>query len=104
MPETRTLSPWMAPCTLSLESLISFTIALAFSDSMPWAKVSSCCTVLPLCSTGPYLTPRRLMPRLASFSTRTSRAASRRCSVELRIWIPFSFSFFSTWVSVPLKS
>ena len=94
----------MAPCTLSFVSLISLTMALAFSDSIPWTKVKSCCTTFPLCSTFPYFTPRKLTPRLASFCTRTSRAASRRFSVELRIWMPFSLSFFSRCVSVPLKS
>src|SRR5207302_175479 len=63
-----------------------------------------CFSSLPLCSTLPYFTPRRLTPRLASFCTSTSRAASRRCSVELRIWMPCSLSFFSRCVSVPLKS
>src|SRR6202022_1160963 len=106
LPETRTASPWMAPCTLSFESLISLTIAFAFSTSSPCWKVSVWSCSFPDCSTFPYFTERKEMPRLAIFCTSTSRAASSRCSVEERSLMPFSFSVCtrSSAVSVPLKS
>ncbi len=84
---------------------MALTIAFAFSVSMPCEKVSSCETYLPLCSRLPYLSPRSGTPRLANFSTSTARAASRRCSVLLRTFNPFSgAATFSSVVSVPLKS
>ena len=47
-PETRTASPWMLACTLSLLSLISRTIFLPSSVSMPTLTLISSLTLLPL--------------------------------------------------------
>ena len=46
-PATRTKSPWIDACTLSLLSLIFFTISRAFSVGMPCCSVISCFTVEP---------------------------------------------------------
>ncbi|MOA50931.1 hypothetical protein D3C78_1740110 [compost metagenome] len=102
-PVTRTASPWMLACTLSLPSLISATIFFASSVSMPSLTVTVWVALLPpTCFTSPYSRQRTSMPRLASLPSRMSMIcwiwnSASPCRV-------ITFSFSSRLALVPLKS
>ncbi len=72
-PDTRTVSPWIEPCSLSLLSFSSLTMRLASSCSTPVRTVTDCLTLLPeIFSTLPYLSERMSTWRLASLPVRMS--------------------------------
>ncbi len=103
LPDTRTASPWIDACTLSLLSLIALTIFFASSCSTPSRTVIACFTLLPeTFSTSPCLSARMSTPRLVSLAVRMSvicdsLKSSSACSVS-------TFSLLSTRASDPLKS
>src|SRR5690606_34282478 len=103
LPETRTESSWMAAWTLSLASLISLTISLAFSVSMPsFTRTSSLKELRGPFSGSPASRCFKLTLRRISFVWSTSRMAFVRSSVLARSTISLSLSSISA--PVPLKS
>ena len=102
-PETRTASPWIEPATLSFESLISLTIDLAFSCSMPFFTLTGCFTLSPeIFSFVPGSSERASTLRLARRPRSTSITWPSLKSSSANTAISRSFS--SILASEPLKS
>jgi len=102
-PVTRTASPWIAACTLSLLSLIRRWIFLAVSPSMPFLTLITCLTLSPpIFCTSPLSRKRTSTLRLVSLLRRMSSTCTSWNSASPSRVISLSLS--STAAAVPLKS